>query len=113
MSDEFFRVMTKKYKHYPSVPSEYIAKIEKDQITIFKGENPNPTIFNVGDTVIYDSYNLYYLGEILKISDKCVTVKPDYRDKNVRMSLESFCYRNFGLDLDEVHEENHITSYSI
>ena len=61
--------------------------------------------FKVGDTVQYDSYNLIYLGQIIKIGPKTVTVKTDLRD-NVRMDLFDFIRKNLRLDLEKIEKYN-------
>lgn len=69
--------------------------------------------FSVGDTVIYDSWNLYYLGKIVKITDKRITIKPEYSERNKSLDLHTFATRNYNLDLERVLAENHETSYYI
>ena len=81
--------------------------------------------FKPGDTVIYDSYNLVYTGEIKAITEKGVSVVTDWRTpegystrakyakdgtmhkaKCKRMKLMCFCWRNYNLDLEKVAAEN-------
>ena len=68
--------------------------------------------FKIGDTVTYDSYNFIYLGQIVKIGPKTVTVKTDLRD-NVRMDLFDFIRKNRLLDLETIEKENNETSMCV
>lgn len=69
-------------------------------------------VFAIGDTVIYDSYNFYYTGTILKISPKTVTIQTDIRGV-VRMKYHQFISYNWDLNLEKVEKENLETSYVI
>lgn len=74
---------------------------------------PYDIAFKLGDTAEYDSYNLKYLGEIVAITDKGVTIKPKYGDRTKRLDLYTFCWRNRDFDLARISAENAETSHCI
>jgi hypothetical protein len=63
----------------------------------FAGSDFDKT-FQIGDTVEVDSYNLTYFGEIVQITDKTVTIEPRHGQKNKRLSLSHFTWRNYDFD---------------
>lgn len=69
-----------------------------------KGPQSFDRTFNVGDIVEYGSYNLSYTGEITRIGAKTVTVK-DHRETR-QLDLDTFCWRNWDLDLEEIAKRN-------
>jgi hypothetical protein len=79
--------------------------------------NPKPTsiLFKVGDVAEYDSYNLSYIGLIVGITEKTVTIQPDYQknsnysDAVKRLKLEDFCWRNWDFNIEKKVKENSIT----
>lgn len=86
---------------------EYDCTIEKNksiQIDCFYKNSKNPkqtsVKFNVGDTAEYDSYNLKYLGTIVSITEKTVTIKESMCEDKHRLSLEKFCWRNWDFNLE-------------
>ena len=123
---EFKTVNTKKYKRYgkvyPSTPTEYDARIiPQQEITIRRNQPLEPgrlpnyrfngeRTFRVGDWAEYDSYNLHYIGKIIAITNKTVTIL-DYPDSNIqsrkhRLDLHTFCWRNYTLSVEEKREQN-------
>lgn len=91
------------------------ADIEKDQSIRIYGTYNNREFdrtFKVGDTVEFDSYNLIYTNPIMAIKNKYVEVKGHY-DKNERMKLSTFVWRNYDLDLEHISKHNYETSYYI
>lgn len=66
--------------------------------------------FRIGDTAEYDSYNLNYLGEIVSIGKKTVTIKGT---RQKRLDLSTFSWRNRNFDLERLTAQNHATSMSI
>jgi hypothetical protein len=63
--------------------STHILKAEivpKKSITVFyehkDGKIVSDVEFGIGDTAIYDSFNLKYLGKIVSITEKTVTITP-------------------------------------
>lgn len=74
---------------------------------------PYDKSFRMGDEAEYDSFNLKYLGEIVSISDKGVGIKPR-GDRGVkRLSLYTFCYRNYDFDAVAIAQHNHAESHCI
>jgi hypothetical protein len=118
------RVFTKARKHlgvdYPAEATEYLVAIEKNKsIAIFR-EQKDGTVaicrkFVIGDVAEYDSYNLSYCGEIESISDKTVTIVKVRGVSNTkhRLDLNTFCWRNFGFDLEKTRESNRIESMNL
>ena len=111
------RVMSKAGRRrgieYPSIETEYLAEISGNSIRIsreYKNERCFiPKTFKIGDICEYDSYNLSYLGTIVKITDKVVSVMPKFSKKIVRLSLYTFCWRNHDFDLENIEKKNHET----
>lgn len=95
----------------------FSAKISKDkkEITIFGKQYKTEfcKTFKVGDYAEYDSFNLVYYGEIIKISEKTVTIEERYSTRRHRLSLYDFISKNWNFDLTEVEEKNHETSMYI
>ncbi len=101
------------------VGSVYNADTSKNSIRIHGTESNHVNgpfqfdrTFKVGDTVQYDSYNLIYLGQIIKIGPSTVTVNTDLRD-NVRMNLFDFTRKNLKLDLEKIKKYNDAESQCI
>lgn len=69
-----------------------------------KDEQPNE--FHIGDEAEYDSYNLKYTGKIVSITEKTVTIKPKYENKNRRLNIRAFAWRNWNFDSEKVAAEN-------
>lgn len=112
------RFKTTVEEFYKNTKMRYNVEISADRKTIkiygtnYQG-NPFENTFKVGDSAEYDSYNLSYYGEIVKITDKGVTIEPRYSSKNKRLDLYTFCSRNFDWNLDETIENNSETMHYI
>lgn len=92
------------------------AHIERNQSIRMVGRYNNRDFditFKMGDTVEYDSYNLSYHGEIVGITDKGVTIRPQYYTTTKRLGLHTFMWRNYDFDLERSNAQNLETSYSI
>ena len=113
------RVMSKARKNYPASPTKYfvactgVSKAGYSGITIFEegrdGVVKQGTTFALGDTAEYGSYNLSYTGEIVKITDKCVTIVCYPGSKMSRkhmLSVEEFCWRNKSFNAAETARRN-------
>ena len=69
--------------------------------------------FSIGDTVVYDSYNLTYTGKIVSIGKKTVKIihYPDDPDSaKTQLRLNDFIFWNWDLDLEEINKSNSETS---
>lgn len=113
-------VYTKQYKKFGVVyvpqPTEYRYEIKDNTITIKREGDfaSDPISFSVGDYAEYDSYNLSYIGPIVKITDKTITIACQYDITNIRrLCLHEFCWRNYNFNLDKTTKENLETSYYI
>jgi hypothetical protein len=61
--------------------------------------------FTEGETAVYDSFNFDYLGEIVKISNKTVTISPQYGgERNKQLDLATFANRNYDFSLEKSEE---------
>lgn len=58
---------------------------------------PTEQTYRVGDRAEFDSYNLFYLGTIVSITEKTVTIDTErsYESKTRRLSIYDFCWRNY------------------
>jgi hypothetical protein len=68
--------------------------------------------FAIGDTVEYDSYNTSFLGRIVSIGAKTVTIEARIGGRR-RLTLEQFNWRNRHFDLETVAARNAEESYFI
>lgn len=75
-------------------------------------ERKHDITFNVGDQAVYDSYNLTYVGEIVAIGPKTVTIVNQFGEKK-RLSIYEFNWRNRHFDLEKIARDNHATSMCI
>lgn len=84
------------------VPQKYVTIERIDGGTVVSVKR-----FEVGDAVVYDSFNLFYTGTITSITAKCVTVKKDsFGGKTCRMRPETFAWRNWKFDASAIAEKN-------
>ena len=56
--------------------------------------------FTEGDTAVYNSYNFDYLGTITNITEKTVTIQPQYGERTRRLDLALFANRNHDFSLE-------------
>lgn len=57
--------------------------------------------YAMGDTAVYGSYNLSYMGSIVSITTKRIGVKPNASDRKKLMTLDSFAFYNWSPDTIE------------
>ena len=63
-------------------------------------------IFKVGDACKVGSYNLVYMGDIIKATAKTVSCSEDYRDGKRRFGWYEFIRMNWNFDLDKACNHN-------
>lgn len=101
---------------FPAEETRFAISFNDDKsITIYR-DRMQKTTFRVGDSASYDSYNLVYLGEITKITQKAITIvahKGSPCESTHRLSLNEFCWRNDDFDLVKVRAENDETMQCI
>jgi len=90
---------------------DHKAEVERNKsIRIFgsRGGKTFDKTFNIGDSAEYDSYNLSYIGTIVGITDKTVTIQERYgrEARKHRLKLYTFLWRNYDFDLAVKEEEN-------
>jgi hypothetical protein len=118
------QVFTKERKRYgmvyPAQSTKYSVDINKTKDLIAIYEDGRCTArFNLGDTAEYGSYNLRYLGRIIQISEKTVTIEEPYNmygqphGRRHRLDMNEFCWRNSGFDLAKANKHNIEESYYI
>lgn len=101
-------------KHTGTVHVGQHAAVEAGKRVVLWGVNTTRTTgllpyrkqFSVGDSAVYDSYNLIYTGTIVAIGDKTVTVQEDHGSRKHRMSIAEFNRRNWNFDSDYVFKNN-------
>jgi hypothetical protein len=72
-------------------------------------DQPKPfdITFKIGDVAEYDSYNLKYLGKIVAIGEKTITIDPGYNwEGKKRLDLWHFAWRNWDFDINKIREYN-------
>ena len=64
--------------------------------------------FNIGEKVVYDSYNLTYTAPLLKVTAKTATIdmRNAYRKATKRLDLYVFVWRNWDYDAVRIRDEN-------
>jgi hypothetical protein len=67
---------------------------------------PYTRTFKIGDIVEVGSFNLTYVGAIVSIGEKVITVQEDHRSSPKRMPIHEFAQRNWNLDLAAIRERN-------
>jgi hypothetical protein len=106
-ADRMKVVMTKARKGSPSVASNAIANIVPGKFIEFYYGTRNTDYyrsFNVGDECVEDSWNLIYTGVIVKITEKCVTIKR--YERLTRLDIATFCDRNYNYDAERISKDN-------
>lgn len=72
-----------------------------------KGPQTFDRTSKIGDAAEYDSYNLKYIGNIVRIGPKTVKVKHyEHSATCTQLTLEQFIWRNWDLDLEKTAREN-------
>lgn len=91
----------------------YNADIEKNKSIRIYGTIKNARepyefskTFKIGDLAEYDSYNLKYLGTIVAIGEKTVSIKEEYGKRIHRLKLWEFSWRNYDFDIGRVRKDN-------
>ena len=69
-------------------------------------EVPYDKTFKIGDHATYDSYNLTYIGVIVGVGTKTVTIDPGHGDRKRRLKLSEFGWRNREFNLEETRLKN-------
>ena len=70
--------------------------------------------FEIGDSAEYDSYNLSYIGKIVSIGEKTVTIQEKgLNGRKHRLDTQTFAFRNYDFDLAEIAARNHEMMLSI
>jgi hypothetical protein len=67
--------------------------------------------FKIGEEAEYHSYNLSYTGKIVSIGEKTVTIQAysgTLNQKNHRLSLFEFAWRNWDFDAEKIALDNSI-----
>lgn len=62
--------------------------------------------FQLGDVAVFDSFNLVYTGEIVKIAPKSVTIFDKCSQRNKRLDLFDFIQRNWNFNLEKINKRN-------
>ena len=118
------QVFTKARKRYgmvyPAQPTKYAVDLNKAKDLIAIYEDGRCTArFHLGDPAEYGSYNLRYLGKIIQISEKTITIEEPYNmygkdhGRRHRLDMHEFCWRNSGFNLAEATKHNMEESYYI
>ncbi len=95
--------------------SENTVMVNKNKaIRIFGyyNEKSFDLVFLINDKAIYDSYNLKYIGKIVSITEKTVTIKNSSGEKT-RLKHHLFIRKNYNFHLGEVMKYNSYESHYI
>ena len=98
-----------KNSHNVSSSTAYHAEIELGKSIRLYGTHYGSRFsnsFNIGDMAEYNSYNMSYYGEIIKITAKTVTIKEKYSSTTHRLSLYEFAWRNQDFNLNSAQKRN-------
>jgi hypothetical protein len=96
--------------HADIVPGKYI-RIHGIYRNHVNGPQHYNRVFKIGDKAEYDSYNFNYVGTIVAIGAKTVTIE-DHGDRK-RLDLYTFAWRNWNFDLEKIRKNNYETSMVI
>jgi hypothetical protein len=120
----FKPVFTKKYKrygkvHHPQLSDFEVKIVPQQEIVIRQVPDENgrykwtcdvsERTFRVGDWAEYDSWNLNYLGQIVAITNKTVTIVDypnSHNPRKRRLDLHTFCWRNFSKSIEQKRADN-------
>jgi hypothetical protein len=99
----------------PSTTDIYNAEINKNELIRLYGTYKNAMkpinfdiTFKIGDSAIYDSYNFSYVGKIIAIGEKTVTIDENpgmNYSRNRRLDLYEFCWRNWDFNAERIRKE--------
>lgn len=110
----------KKYTVTDWSKQEYNVTIEKNTFIqidcLYKNAHtPKETSvkFMIGDIAEYDSYNLSYLGKIVGITEKTISILPEVGGTKRMLKIGDFCNRNYNFNLEKVKADNVRESYCI
>src|SRR6478735_721998 len=84
-------------QHAVIVPREKIVLWGVDRNKV-SGLRPYRIEFKIGDSAEYDSFNFAYVGTIVAIGEKTVTIQD--HGKNHVLDLYTFNWRNHGFDIE-------------
>lgn len=70
------------------------------------GFRPYRIEFKIGDSAEYDSYNLKYVGTIVAIGAKTVSIQQECSSKITRLSIHEFSWRNNDFDAAKIADSN-------
>ena len=88
----------------------YIKHTAADGSTAFERTAPRvefySTTFRVGDTAVYDSFNLVYTGTIVSIGEKTVKIAHPHSKRSTVLDLAEFSSRNRFFSLDAISDRN-------
>jgi hypothetical protein len=70
------------------------------------GPLPYDRTFRIGARCEIDSYNFRYLGTIVQISGKGITVRDDLGGRKRRLTIATFAWRNRDFDLVKIETHN-------
>jgi hypothetical protein len=112
--------LTVSQKYFPN--QSYTCVVEKNKsisIDCFytNVNNPKQTTveFTIGSSAEYDSYNCHYIGTIVSITDKVITIDTGHSVRNEnnervpelrRLKLADFAARNWNFDLEKLMAYN-------
>lgn len=74
--------------------------------TPYRGFKGYTRRFAIGDVAEYDSFNKSYLGKVVGITTKRITIEPGYSEKKRSLDLYQFNWRNNKLDVAETVRRN-------
>jgi hypothetical protein len=101
------------YHHNAEIVTGKTIRLYGTDTNHVDGDKPYDRTFKVGDTVAVGSYNFTYLGKIVGISEKTVTVQEELGGKQTRLDLYTFDRRNYDLNLVEIARRNADTATAI
>lgn len=94
------------YHHNAEIVTGKTIRLYGTNTNHVDGDKPYDITFKVGDTVAVGSYNFTYLGKIVAIGEKTVTVQEELGGKITRLDLYTFDHRNHDFNLDETNRRN-------
>ena len=99
------------------VDTKAIVTPKKSIQLVSKSKDKNWDLtFKIGDKAEYGSYNLHYIGTIVAIGPKTVTIAAypgTYNERKHQLKLSQFAWRNYKFNLEELQARNAETRMSL
>ena len=83
-------------------------RIHGNEANCKSGVRPFDITFKVGGSAVYGSYNLTYVGTIVSIGEKTITIETGsaHQPRKQRLTIGDFIWKNYNFDLEKIKAIN-------